>query len=1417
MLRTFTLIVVMSGPLLLCAEGSEDLDAVPPATLEFLLEHSLGIHADACGTSHLAVNHRQDLITRIVPHGMDVSGPARSPFWTSNIRVAGIRRSCGAMLPWIPIQADASERSLVWDGNGMELQYEHDQAGMRQNFLVHERPSGQGPLELVLTISGDLAPAVREDGIHLQDTHGSTRYRYEDLHVWDACGNILDARFVAGESSTGEVVILVDDTDASYPVMIDPVATTADLELLGQFVGLYDLGDYFGLAVSTAGDVNGDGYSDVIVGAPRYTLGETWEGAAFLYLGGPTGLSATPDVIIESDLELAQLGTSVGHAGDVNGDGFSDVLIGAIGWSNNPTQINEGGVFVHLGSPTGISATPNIILQPNSPDRRLGWKVTGAGDLNGDGFSDVLASTDVASYGQNLEGAVFVYLGGTGANGVTNAFAHRLEADQANAQFGSSIAAAGDIDGDGFDDVLVSSHLFDLNCVGNCNNGGVFVYRGGGPDPARPLFQGVGTVTKPTASQVFNSDGYSQSTGFSVAGAGDVNGDGYSDIIVGDWRDNIGGPAFEGVAFVFHGSASGIVTVPATTIQNNVGDSWLGRCVSSAGDVNGDGYADIIVGASQFRPGVNQLEGAAQLHLGGPAGISPGYFIRYRGTFVGEQYGNAVAVAGDINGDGFSDLIIGAYRVSRVEVVLGGSYLINPAAPANITAPNPTTTFSGLPNAAAGTSVAHAGDVNGDGFSDVLVGAPGASNGQANEGLAHLYYGSATGLAATPDVTLEVNVANGAFGSSVATAGDVNGDGYADVLIGAPLAGGTGRAYIFLGGPGGVSTVPALVLTGTAGSRFGHAVSTAGDINSDGFADILIGAPNTNTVFVHLGSLAGTEAMPHATLVGPVAGSDFGHAVATAGDVNGDGYSDIIIGAPLYANGQANEGAAYAYHGSELGLVTPHAWQREMNQTGANFGFSVAGMGDMNGDGYFDCMVGGPNWTSGQANEGAIWFFSGSPGGLPAAGGPRLESNRAGTRMGYALAEGGDVNGDGYADALVGGPFYANGQADEGYMRVFMGRAGLPPSTNNAFNQFWEPDVAGQQVGWSVAGGGDIDGDGFSDMIAGAPGASSGVPGEGAHVLIRGNWSPSISRPTRLYMTDLVNPLATNGLDPTDVFFGIGHFARSHMQRKPGRLRWEVVFEGQPYSGSPITSSMAFTAESATWTDLGLTGVEIKELVYKEPFYIRYKWRVRVEYPIHRSIDGQRFSKWHYGYASAHGDIGVLPVELLEFQGGSTEQGHSLWWSTASESGTDRFEVERSPDLESFRTVGSVPAAGDSWDLQEYAWSDREPPFGLSYYRLHIVDRDGTSAYSNTVALDHEAKVMVMPNPVANELVWLLEDDRAHTARILDATGRLVAEVPAGAGRLVGGPLIGLPHGIYTLVLTNQSGMALATTRFVKD
>ncbi|MDX9751901.1 MAG: VCBS repeat-containing protein, partial [Flavobacteriales bacterium] len=710
----------------------------------------------------------------------------------------------------------------------------------------------------------------------------------------------------------------------------------------------------------------------------------------------------------------------------------------------------------------------------------------------------------------------------------------------------------------------------------------------------------------------------------------------------------------------------------------------------------------------------------------------------------------------------------------------------------------------------AGWSVANAGDVNGDGLSDVIVGLPDADGGT---GQVHIYHGTPTGPGATPVLVFTGTAPGDRYGASVATAGDVNGDGYADVVIGAP--GGSGRVTVHLGGPGGVATDVATVLTGTPGSLFGAAVSTAGDVNCDGMADVVVGAPGAGMVHVHQGSPTGLLVPAALSIPAPQPGSGFGTSVATAGDVNGDGYSDIIIGAPDFSNGQAGEGAAFVHLGSPDGVVPAAHRQLEGNVAGLAFGTSVAGAGDVNGNGCSDVVVGAPM----HAPNGAIHVFHGSLAGLSTVADytyamPGGAGNAA--RFGTAVAEGGDIDGNGLADIVVGAPYASAPQTNEGRVYVLLSMpVGAPNIT------YLESNVAGRRIGWSVAGGGDIDGDGFSDIIAGAP-FTIGTDGTetGAVYFCPGNAKKGLSRPARQYQADLVSPLSTNSEDYMNTdYFGVGLLTRSHMQRKPGRLHWEVVHEGMPFTGAPNIATSVASQGSTPYVDLGLAGVEIKQLLYKQPGFLRYKWRVRAEYPLHRTAaDGQRFSKWHYGYASAHGDIGVLPVELLQLDGIPLVPGNLISWATASETGTSHFTVERSTDLAAWQAIGEVAAAGNSPTTTAYELLDTDAPTGLSYYRLQVVDLDGTAEPSPTVAVHRGAgdHMQVYPNPATDARLYWQGPAGARRARVHDAAGRMVLDRPAAPGTNGSIELGALSAGHYTLLLVDAQGRALARAPFIR-
>ena len=423
-----------------------------------------------------------------------------------------------------------------------------------------------------------------------------------------------------------------------------------------------------------------------------------------------------------------------------------------------------------------------------------------------------------------------------------------------------------------------------------------------------------------------------------------------------------------------------------------------------------------------------------------PLMTSPAWSLE--GEALGANFGQIVATAGDVNGDGYSDVIV---LVAWLGGQPGWVYVYHGSASGLATTPA-WTIHSDLGTASI-QSVAAAGDVNGDGYGDVIVGLPDYDNGQTDEGRARVYLGSASGLSTTPSWTVEINQAGAQFGYSVGTAGDVNNDGYADVVVGAinwddPDVN-EGGAFVYLGSSTGLATTPVATLEcNKQAAFFGSSVGTAGDVNGDGYADVIVGAPNyTNgqsgegAVFVYLGSSSGVTTTPVWTKESDQAGASLGNSVATAGDVNGDGYSDIIVGAYQFDNPEANEGRVWVYNGSSSGPATTAAWGVDINQGG--LGQSVATVGDVNADGYADVIVGAPNYGNGQLSEGMALVYQGTAAGLPSSASWSIEGNQTGAGLGYSVATAGDVNGDGFSDAVVGIPYWNGGLEGEGGARVF--------------------------------------------------------------------------------------------------------------------------------------------------------------------------------------------------------------------------------------------------------------------------------------------------------------------------------------------------------------------------------------------
>ena len=1025
-----------------------------------------------------APNRAQNLRTWFRSEGIEVvPRKADRREWSFRWRTEAWGRA-GRMQPAGHVAPEAKGARVEYRRPGMVEWYENQNGGVEQGFTLETRPPGAGPLRVEGRTACGLRARAEAGGeaVSFVDGSGSLVLRYGGLAAWDAHGKKLTARL---RVTNGSLSIEVDDREASYPLTIDPLLTAASWTAESNQAAAT-----LGYSVASAGDVNGDGFSDVVIGAPRFDNGEGDEGRAYVFHGSAMGLQFTAARFVEGGQDSALFGYSVASAGDVNGDGYSDVIVGASSYDGG--QSNEGRACVYYGSASGISVSPAWTAEGNQDNAWFGSAVARAGDVNGDGYADVIVAAYGYDNGQADEGRAFVYHGS--ASGLSASPAWTGECNQVGAAFGYSVSSAGDVNKDGYGDVIIGARWFDN---GQDYEGRAFVYHGSASGLA------------PSPAWTAEGNQINALFGHSVGTAGDVNADGYSDVIIGAPLQS-NGQSEEGRAYVYAGSASGLAASPIWTAELDQTHAGFGVAVGGAGDVNGDGYSDIVIGAYAFDGGHTD-EGRAMVYYGSATGPRPGPAWTAEGDQAGAYFGYSVATAGDVNGDGYSDVLVGAYGYDNGQGDEGRAFAFQGAATGLFIA-GAWTAESNQAHTHFGFSAATVGDVNGDGYTDVIVGSPWYDNGQGDEGRAFVYLGSATGVRLAAAWTAECDQDSALFAYSVASAGDVNGDGYGDVVVGAYQYddGETdeGRAYLYLGSAAGLAATPAWTAQGDqTDSRFGYSVASAGDVNGDGYSDVLVaahrydnGSIDEGRAHLYLGSASGLGATPAWTAEGNQGGADFGNSVASAGDVNGDGFDDVIIGSRSYDHGENNEGRAFVYLGSAAGLSATPAWTGESDQPDARFGYSVASAGDVNGDGFSDVIVGAYLYDDGEVDEGRAYVFYGSASGPSPTPGWTAEGDQAGAFFGCSVARAGDVNRDGLSDIIVGAYGYDHGETDEGQAFLYRGSP-YGPGLNPAWTA--EGNQANGFFGWSVGSAGDINRDNFSDVIIGAHKFDSGSDNEG--------------------------------------------------------------------------------------------------------------------------------------------------------------------------------------------------------------------------------------------------------------------------------------------------------------------------------
>lgn len=494
-----------------------------------------------------------------------------------------------------------------------------------------------------------------------------------------------------------------------------------------------------------------------------------------------------------------------------------------------------------------------------------------------------------------------------------------------------------DNDNDGFGDSTLSTDACEapsgyVTLDGDCDDTDPFVYPGAlelcgdgidqncDGDPGENV---TGAVPLATADATFNGEEIMDGAGFSVSGAGDVNADGFDDVVIGAPYSGVDG---EGTAYVVYGSRAGNIDLSSADALIR-GEMWgnLGTAVAGVGDVNNDGYADILVGEPKHT--ANDRAGEVYL-FHGPVGANDASTAD--ATFIGEsadnRAGTILSAAGDVNGDGYADILIGTLNY--------GAYLLYGPFSGEIDLADADIKFIFNPgDIPVLLSVSGAGDVNGDGFDDVIIGNLGYNNMQS---AAHLYLGPIALGVYTPsnaDATYTGERRLDHAGISVAGVGDVNNDGYDDILIGADHFGETfdtrwtGKSYLVYG-----STTPTSDSLANADASFlgeslltetGRTVAGAGDINGDGFDDILIGSERFfgdytgKAYLMYGGALLGDYdlSMADVSYAGENINGRFSYGLSSAGDYNADGYDDIIMSAYGFSLAYPRNGTSYLFFG----------------------------------------------------------------------------------------------------------------------------------------------------------------------------------------------------------------------------------------------------------------------------------------------------------------------------------------------------------------------------------------------------------------------------------------------------------------------------------------------------------------------
>jgi subtilase family protein/cadherin-like protein/Big-like domain-containing protein/FG-GAP repeat protein len=1128
---------------------------------------------------------------------------------------------------------------------------------------------------LLVSNGGDGTAGFYLYGINAYDYSGHSVASAGDVNGDGYADILIGAHNAAPNNDGAGQAYVVFGKASGFSARIELSSLVAGDGSTGFVLNGFYLHGHTGISLSTAGDINGDGYDDLLIGADSANPNGNSSGQSYVIFGQSSGF---PAVIELSSLLIANGGDGSngfvingintfeysGHlssAGDVNGDGLSDILIGAYGAQPNGSA--SGQSYVVYGKTSGFPVEFELssLLVANGGDGsngfvlngseldRSGFSVSNVGDVNGDGLSDILIGAYFSSPNGDKSGRSYVIFANSSgfpaefelstllsANGGDGSAGFVLNGINTDDSSGYDVSSAGDINGDGFADLLIGAYQADPNGE---SSGQSYIVFGR------------------------NSSGFADSFAFSLADGGEDGAlpvTGVFNIIVNAFAENIPPTVVNDSATLSEGAS---VTIPITSNDSDAGsgldltslvltnptygtlidnddgsitythggsegssDSFNYTIADYAGNVSSLAVVTITINPINDEPDIT-TNNLLSVYKGSDKVITTSHLVGSDADDVASEINYTITTA-PIKGQlEFSDnpgVVISSFTqadidTNRVVYVHDDSTL--------------TTVLQGFPaeielstlsveNCANGSDgfvingidvgdnngrhVSGAGDVNGDGYDDLMMSAIYADPNGASSGEIYVVYGQRQCFPSYFELStlLEANGGDGSLGfilkgidasdrtgSSISNAGDINGDGYADLLIGANYAGTNGQyageSYVIFGeatgipaeieissllGANGGDGSTGFVLNGISADDYsGYSVSNAGDVNGDGFGDILISSPyadpngslsgvsyiifgkatNFSAEFELSSLLAANGGNGSAGFI--INGTDVfdysGYSVSTAGDVNGDGYSDLLIGAYGADPNGDRSGESYIVFGKATGFGATFELSSLLAANGGNgsagfvlnginvsdrSGYSVSSAGDVNGDSYSDILIGAYQAAPNGATSGESYIVFGKAtafqaefelSSLLSANGSTgfvLNGVNASDRSGSSVSSAGDVNGDGYADILIGA-YYAdpNGKNFSGQSYVIFGKASgysneFELSTLRAINGgdgsagFTLNGInSDDRSGYSVSDAGDINGDGYDDIILGSYNTGVNNTGESYVVFGQPNFSDS--------------------------------------------------------------------------------------------------------------------------------------------------------------------------------------------------------------------------------------------------------------------------------------------------------------------